>query len=220
MDDLKKLIQKKDDENKKLQGKINEFQNDMNEMKQRSRMINVIVNGIPQKKNEDMMKLVEMIGQKLGINDPLHDVQRAHRVNSTNKNKPKPIVIRLLNTKTRDRWTAAYRQRKLWNEKWYVNEHLTKTNQDLLYKTKEWAKKNNYKFVWTRDCKVHLRKDENSRVFAVNNLEHLESIQKVKKPVKTPKPNELENLLSDEDEAFFDTVSKNSKNLVSSSYSE
>lgn len=67
------------------------------------------------------MKIFEEIGKKMGDTYPLNDVQRAHRVNSTNKDKPKPIVIHLLNTKTREKWTAAQRQKKLWNDKFYVN---------------------------------------------------------------------------------------------------
>lgn len=212
---LRKLIQKKDDENKAIKVKVVKFDNEVNDLQQRARLINVLVNGIPEKgRREDIMKIVENIGHKLGIADPLNQVQRAHRVNSTSKNQPhKPIVIRLLNTRTRDNWTAAYRRKKLWKEQWYMSEHLTRTNQDLLYKTKLWAKENNFKFVWTRGCKTRLRKDEHSRIYTINNLEQLQDI--------LSQSNKTQDRLTDRQgganaSRFSDTLSKNNTNISSS----
>lgn len=156
-------------ENIQLKDQLESSQDMIDELQQRSRMNNVIVNGMKQEKNEDIYKVVEKLGEKMGIENPLVDVQIAHRVNSTNQAKVKPIVIRMSNSKTRDKWTAAFRKSELWKNSVYVNEHLTKRNQNLLFKTKQFKKENNYRYVWVKDCKILIRKDDKSRIFAIRN---------------------------------------------------
>lgn len=86
----------------------------------------------------------------------------------------------MLNSKIRDKWIATYRKKQLWKEKLYINEHLTKKNQTILYETKQNAKKKNFKFVWVRDCKILVRKNETSRIFTIRSLEDMESILHLK----------------------------------------
>lgn len=173
---LKKKMSSVLDENQGLKKQVEEMKDHVDELQQRSRMNNIIINGIQQNRNEDIYKVVEQIGLKLKIKDPLSQVQVAHRVNSTNKDKSKPIVVRLLNTKTRDQWTSAYRSNKLWEQNFYVNEHLTKRNQDILYKTKKFKAENGFKYVWVRDCKIFIRKTENTRVFVIRREEDLKRV--------------------------------------------
>uniref|UniRef100_A0A8D8Z569 FP protein C-terminal domain-containing protein n=1 Tax=Cacopsylla melanoneura TaxID=428564 RepID=A0A8D8Z569_9HEMI len=163
-------------ENQKLQEELKSCKEITDELAQRSRMNNIIINGIRQEKNEDIYKVVEGIGLKLGIADPLKDVQVAHRVGTTREDKVKPIVVRLPNTSTRDKWTSAFRKKQFYKEKWYVNEHLTKRNQSLLSKSKDFKKANNFKFVWVKDCKVLIRKDEKARIYAIRCEQDLERI--------------------------------------------
>lgn len=181
IDSLEKKVSLVIEENDELKEELQQTQDLVDELQQRSRLINIIINGVPQKKNEDVYKIVEQIGLKLKIEDPMSHVQVAHRVNTINKEKPKPIVVRLLNTKSRDLWTKSYRVNKMWEQKFYVNEHLTKRNQNVLYKTKEFKKKYNYKFVWVRDCKIFIRKNETSRVYVIRNEEDLKRVLEKKK---------------------------------------
>ncbi|KAI5741759.1 hypothetical protein M8J76_016825 [Diaphorina citri] len=86
---------------------------------------------------------------------------------------PRPIIVRLLNTKTRDLWTKAARDKKLREKKIFVNEHLTTKNFKLLQSVKSWAKGNNHKYVWTKDCRILLRKDEKSKVKCIKSVRDL-----------------------------------------------
>ncbi|KAL1447925.1 hypothetical protein WDU94_005444 [Cyamophila willieti] len=113
----------------------------------------------------------------------MKSVQIAHRVNTLAKNKVKPIVVRLSNSSTRDKWTAAFRAKQLYKDKIYVNEHLTKSNQDLLYKAKKLKEVNGYKFVWVKDCKIMIRKNETSRIYVIRNTRDLETYMTI-----TPTP--------------------------------
>lgn len=167
--EMENVIQKQKADSDELKVQLDISRELIDELQQRSRINNVIINGVKQEKHEDIYKIVETLGGKIGIVNPLSDVQIAHRVNSTNPGKIKPIVIRMTNSKARDQWTAAFRKSHLWKDKVYVNEHLTKKNQDLLFKTKQFKKANNYKYVWIKDCKILIRKDDQSRIFAIRN---------------------------------------------------
>lgn len=176
IDNLQAQLIDQMEENKNLKKELKKAWNDIDDLQQRSRLNNIIINGIPEAKNEDVYKLVENIGLKLNICDPASHIQVAHRVKTTIKEKSKPIVVRLLNTKTRDVWTAAYRQKKMWEQKIYLNEHLTRKNQNLLKKTKTIQKEHGFKFVWVRDCKIFIRKNESSRVFVIRSEEDFDRV--------------------------------------------
>lgn len=58
------------------------------------------------------------------------------------------------------------------NNKWektaiYVNEQMTSTNRDLFFKARNAVKEVGYKFIWFKNNKIFVRKNEGSKVFAV-----------------------------------------------------
>lgn len=168
--ELQLELVKKDEEIVDLKGTLNDVSADVDELKQRSRMKNIIINGIDQEKKEDVYKIVEDIGKQLDINNPMDDVQVAHRMGPS---KTASIVVRLLNSKTRTKWVKAGKEKQLWKKKIYVNEHLTPKNQELYKKTKEIAKTKNFKFVWVNDNRILVRKDEKSKVLIMKTQDDL-----------------------------------------------
>ena len=58
----------------------------------------------------------------------------------------------------------------------YVKENLTPRKFKLFKATKEFAQRESYKFVWTRDGEVYIRKDENSTSVLIRNLLSLYSL--------------------------------------------
>lgn len=180
---LEKQLEEQRQENTELRGDLKNARDDVDDLQQRSRINNIIINGIPEAKGEDVYRLVENIGDKLGISNPASHVQVAHRVKTTTTGKAKPIVVRMLNSRTRDLWTAAFRQKQLWKQKIFVSEHLTKKNQDLLAKTKALKLQHQYQFVWVKDCKIFVRQSEKSRVFVVRRECDLQRIFQKKEDV-------------------------------------
>lgn len=51
------------------------------------------------------------------------------------------------------------------NNKLYINESLTSKLRELLYEVKTFKRNNKSKFVWTRNGKVFLRKDDNPAMY-------------------------------------------------------
>ncbi|KAI5716843.1 hypothetical protein M8J76_013348 [Diaphorina citri] len=171
IENLKKKLNEKEQENMKLRKSIEKQDENIGELSQRSRMINIVINGVVEKSKENVLEIVTKIGNDIGIEGPENHIQVAHRVPSATS--PRPIIVRLLNTKTRDLWTKAARDKKLREKKIFINEHLTTKNYKLLQSVKSWAKGNNYKFVWTRDCRILVRKDDKSKVKCIKSVRDL-----------------------------------------------
>uniref|UniRef100_A0A8D8QES9 FP protein C-terminal domain-containing protein n=1 Tax=Cacopsylla melanoneura TaxID=428564 RepID=A0A8D8QES9_9HEMI len=152
---------------------------------QKYRLKNVIVDWMPQEEDENVYEKVEDIGHRLGIDNPLNDVEKAHRLNLDLEGKPNPIVIRLRNVTLRQKWTGYYRGKRLWQEGWYLNEHLTPATQHLLHQAKDWAKHNGYKWVWTEDCVVNIRKGPG---YPPRSIQHVSQLLKLG-PMPNKDPN-------------------------------
>ena len=45
-------------------------------------------------------------------------------------------------------------------QKLYVDKNLTRARKYLLWRTKQMAKQNNYKYVWTKNSRIFVRKDD------------------------------------------------------------
>uniref|UniRef100_A0A8D9BE00 FP protein C-terminal domain-containing protein n=1 Tax=Cacopsylla melanoneura TaxID=428564 RepID=A0A8D9BE00_9HEMI len=170
---LEKEVRGKDDMIFRLEGRIETLE-------QRSRMSNVIVRGIEEKKGEDCMGVIKELGQNIGISvqDLELEIQTCHRVPSRNKKAPRPIVVRLCNTKTRDKWVRAAKAAETWKGKLYVHEHLTPSRQHLFHQTKEMSKKMQYKYVWTRDCKILMKKGDSGPTLVIKSSNDLHEIAK------------------------------------------
>lgn len=52
----------------------------------------------------------------------------------------------------------------------YVNEHLTRKSKETLRQTKLAAKDKGFKYVWTRNCVINVRKNDASRAITIRHL--------------------------------------------------
>ena len=57
-----------------------------------------------------------------------------------------------------------------------VSDHLTSFYKNLLYNTKTAAREKGYKYVWTKDCKILVRKDEYSPVSRIYDFCDLDKL--------------------------------------------
>ncbi|KAI5741557.1 hypothetical protein M8J76_014842 [Diaphorina citri] len=167
---LEEKLQESEAKHSVLQTIIDQDQEALEDIQQRSRNMNIVIRGIKEEKTEDVGDVVMHIGRQLGIDNPENDVQICYRVPSRNKDSPRPIVVKLLNSKTRDIWIKKYKSKELWKKKMYITEHLTPYNQNLFYHTRKLAKESGYKFAWTKDGKIYLKENEDSGVLNIKNM--------------------------------------------------
>lgn len=139
-----------------------------------SRMQNIEVTGIPENKEEDTSDVVLKVAQHIGVAIEPSDIEFAHRVQPRqpggSTRTSRSIIVRLRQRITKDRIVAAARKHRNLNAKdmglggetnrVFINEHLTKENKMLLTSCKQRAREANFKFVWTKNCRIYVRRSE------------------------------------------------------------
>lgn len=156
-----------------------ELKKEIDALHQVSRQDEVEITGVPEQKNEDIMKTIVTISQKINFPIELADINFCSRVQTRIVNKPKPIIVKLTSRYKKNELTAAARKYKNLkacdvgfsnsNNIIYVNDHLTLTNKKLYYDARNFCKINGYAFCWTQDCKILIRKNTTSKICHISN---------------------------------------------------
>lgn len=195
-EDLKKLlgtnsseVQSLKEENKVLKENLNTLtsrvktlEDDSLKQQQWVRLQNIEVTGIPEDKEENTVAIIQKLSEHIGVTIGPSDVEFAHRVQprrAASGAGARPIVARLRHRIVKDKIVAAARKYRELNtrevgigresSKIYVNEHLTKENKMLLSLCKQKGKELNYKFIWTKNCRIFMRKNETSPPVPINS---------------------------------------------------
>lgn len=165
-------------------------------LEQQARQCNVEISNIPERRNENLVDLLECLGKLIGYSIRKEDVVSIHRVpHAAQNNKPKNIVAKFTTRILRDNIISAYRLKKGLSseqlgisgtsQKVFVNEHLTLRNKQLFRRAREAASSEGYKFVWTKHSTILVRETENSAVLAIRTLKDIEKIKGNTKSTKT-----------------------------------
>uniref|UniRef100_A0A8D8VPW0 FP protein C-terminal domain-containing protein n=1 Tax=Cacopsylla melanoneura TaxID=428564 RepID=A0A8D8VPW0_9HEMI len=150
---------------------------------EQGRVNNALIFGIAETKKENVVKIVQDIGYKLGIESPLNDIESAYRYKSSKV--PQPILVRFKNNGAKGKWVILYRRSKLWNQEVYLQEHLSSTTMQLVVETRKWAKEKQYPHVWTWNNEVFYRKRDNALRLKVINMGHLHRLKTDEKAAET-----------------------------------
>jgi hypothetical protein len=111
-------------------------------------------------------------------------IDRAHRLPTRNKQRQETILIQFKTREYRDAWLMG-KQGRITNDdifengnngRIFVNEHLTPFYKTLIWKTKQ-ELKSSFKFIWFKEGKIQLRKNENERqIFTIKSEEELNKL--------------------------------------------
>lgn len=163
------------EENCKLKNEVALLDKRMNVFEQKAIEKFVEIVGVPEVNNEDCVKTVESIAAAVGANIT---VSKAFRVHSKFTNRSRKIVAELLSTQNKKTMMDNVKKSKLtgkvvnsnWNdENIYINDSLTQFNKNLFFKTRAFSRDKGYKFVWFRDSKIFIKKNENSKAVIIND---------------------------------------------------
>ncbi|XP_047032303.1 uncharacterized protein LOC124639116 [Helicoverpa zea] len=150
-------------------------------LEQQSRNCNIEICNVPEKRGENLLNIIEMVGSAVNFPICQKDIVSIHRVQHATQqgNKPKSIVVKFTSRIFRDNLISAYRLTKtLKAEKIgiagstatvYINEHLTLKNKQLFRKTREAAALHNYKYVWIKNSTILVRKRDDTSAFAIRS---------------------------------------------------
>lgn len=169
-------------ENIEIKKEVKELQSSIIELKQYSRRCNIEVSNLPECENENMATILTKIDE-LSNTAIMENLVVAHRIPTFNKANPKSIIIQVKSKPARDEILKKLKNRKLMasninnrfpdNMPIYANEHLTPELKRLFSQARKFKIENNFKFCWTRDGKIFLRKDESSSILRIHTIEDL-----------------------------------------------
>lgn len=144
---------------------------------QYSRSSNVEIHGINEKPNENCKDLVVKLAQKLNLPIENCDVDVAHRITSSQKNHPKPIIAQFLSRTKRD---LLLQKKKLCvtdmslpvssvGSTVYINENISPYFKNL-YRLAKTASNNStrkFQYIWFKNSKLFIRKNPGSPIHRI-----------------------------------------------------
>ena len=110
------------------------------------------------------------------------EISACHTIGRREKGKSQPIILRLVNRKTKTMMLKnGYKLKNITKpEKVYINEHLSKKNSDIARLARELRKKEKITSTWTRNCSVFVKAqhpDGNPRVKKINEIAELKDFE-------------------------------------------
>ncbi|XP_052753741.1 uncharacterized protein LOC128201282 [Galleria mellonella] len=173
-----RVVEDKTEYISKLEADITRINQLLNDKEQWSRANNVEIRGVPQKNNENLFDIAMKIGNVADYEINKCDINFITRVPSRQNNGPKSIVMALNNRYIKDNYVAAVRRMKHLNlnslgfagdGRFYVGDHLTVENKQLLSKTKSIAHDKKFQYVWVKHSKIMVRKSPTSPIIVIKS---------------------------------------------------
>ena len=176
-----------------LEYTVAQLRADLNDRDQDLLLADVEVTGIPEESGENLEHLVSTVAVKLGVTLDERDVVSCARAGGARRGasgdgsgRPRPIVVRFARRAVRQEMLRAARvRRRITTEglglksdtrPFHVNERLTKANRRLFYEARESAKRGGWRYVWTRDGRILVRRAQGDPVHRIRAAEDLERV--------------------------------------------
>lgn len=175
----------KDAEIESLKEELSETKAQLNNLEQYSRRLCLDVNGIPETPNEDTDRLIMDTAKLAGVDIIREDIDRSHRVGAVKPGKPRTLLVRFVAYAKRE---AFYSARKLLRQprqfegstvsaavaaKVFVTDNLTRENQYILYKARQYRKEGKLFAAWSDVGKLKVRQRESSPTTVIRSLQDL-----------------------------------------------
>ncbi|XP_067945270.1 uncharacterized protein [Watersipora subatra] len=140
------------------------------------------LNGIPFKSGENLMegfsKLLKVA--KLDDINPTRDIDNIYRIRQTPR-----ILVKFIQTTKRDQFFQLYRRNIIdtsllgFQEKnrIYINEVLSREQNELFWKAQKFKTNKNFRFIWTFNQRIYLRKTPESDAVQIRTQSDLDDLE-------------------------------------------
>lgn len=166
-------------ENMELKNRIEKLEMKIQDNEQEEKKFNITMMGIPEQKGSTE-EIVQSVFEGMNLQIEKEDVLECFRVS---KKENAPIVIKFKKIETKKivfKKLKSIKSIKLdecqlegGNRPIYINDDLTRENQELYKKARKIKKEKNYKAIYCTDGKLFLRKQENSNPIRIKREEDL-----------------------------------------------
>ncbi|XP_041453837.1 uncharacterized protein LOC121407014 isoform X2 [Lytechinus variegatus] len=173
--------------NETLTHMIEDISSEVRDLDQSRRLFNLEITGIPEQKDEDPRKIALMVAQLVDPTINGSDIDIAHRIGSRKDDRPRSIIVRFSNRRSRN---AVYKGRcKLKNmssndigingqpRDIFINENLVPSTWALMGEVNEARREAGFRYLWTYNGQIHLRKDKTESPITIRNRADLAKIK-------------------------------------------
>lgn len=171
-----------------METEITQARNEINDLEQYGRRSMLEIAGIPRSSKEDAEEIVLDLCKSMNVKVKPEDIEACHRISPRDTAS---IIVKFCTRKTRDKVMAQ--RNTLKGKKThdlnlvlesksayvYINESLTKKNKEIFSATLNFKKENHYKYIWTRNGTIYIRKSDNCKALRIRNNLDLEKIGKL-----------------------------------------
>ncbi|CAH1640908.1 unnamed protein product [Spodoptera littoralis] len=157
-----------------VEGVVEQLKRELNDRDQELMANDLVIANLPETPAENPVHMVKAIATKLGVSLDIRDIVYAERVGGRHLKptsptkpaevRPRAVMVRLARRDLRDDILDSARVRRGATtedlgiagsaRRFYINERLTKTNQELFRKTRAAAGVHGWRFVWTRRGRI------------------------------------------------------------------
>ena len=178
--------------NNRLQRQVEDLTRQVTDLDQYHRRVNLEFAGVPEEEGEDPDKLVLQIAKKIHPGISAADIDVVHRLgkaNSDGSRGPRTIIARFTNRRSRNAIYDGKRKlqhvttkdlgfrRSNGNGRIYVNENLVASTRELLKETNKARRSAGYKYLWTNNGRIYVKKDDRSIPSLISKKEDLSKLQ-------------------------------------------
>lgn len=149
----------------------------------------VDIYGVPYKKDEDILKIMKSISEVIGYEYEAGMIDNCYRTKGATAGPAKPgaIVVKFLRKLDKERFIMKRRQKRNVNSRdlgfmdgdaspIYINDSLTQDKRKLLNSARVVGREKQYTFIWVRNGRIFLRKNQGERAIAINSQEDIEKL--------------------------------------------
>lgn len=180
------LIEQLTTENKQLKEKLKVLEERLEDSEQYSRCNAVEIHGIPQEPNENVVDLVKCVGKALDMNISDSMIDACHRLGKKqNGINPPGLIVKFVRRLDKEEFLRKRRVKRTLSTRHmgrtddrpvYINESLSPARRKLLAMTRAVQKEKNYKFLWVRNGRIFVRREENARFVIVATQDDLSKL--------------------------------------------
>ena len=185
---LEKTNKDQEKKNNNLERRLVEINGRLNDLDQYHRRINLEVVGVPEQREEDPEKIVQRLAKLVSPEITARDFDVVHRLGkSSEENKyPRPIIVRFTNRRARNTFYDARKKLKNYSAKdlgyrsdakIFINENLIPSTKELLKEVNKARRDAGYKFLWTQNGRICLRKNDKCPPIVINSREDIVKIK-------------------------------------------
>lgn len=185
METIIKLVSEVESMRKELTAKdgiIKSLEIRLAEVEQKTREDTLEFAGIPEKEGEQPAETIKRVAGVTGVDLKVDDILDIKKIPDRRPGVPSKLHVRFTNLQKRRQILLNKKHltstTTLGNgyQKIYISEILGAYYKDLLWRAKTKAKEMGYKYVWYKECKVMVKKNESDRVTYIKHSDDLKKI--------------------------------------------